>query len=147
MLGRAGLTSRWPTLGLRRPAKRRATSIGRHAALLVLVLPRAATAQRLVDLPRAARAPSTIERSAAAHAAPLTLAEVDNARGMRIRRGALWGLAIYGVAAAAYVIHESATCRGPDCFGEGQAWLGLAAGVPVALGIGAAVGAVWPGGS
>ena len=60
------------------------------------------------------------------------------------RRGAVWGLATYGVLAGAYVIHEKATCRGSDCFGEGFAWLGLVVAIPWAAGTGAAVGFALP---
>lgn len=65
-------------------------------------------------------------------------------RGDRARRGAWWGLGVYAVAAGAYLIHEKATCRGPDCFGEGFVLLGLVEGIPVAAGIGASVGFVLP---
>ena len=60
------------------------------------------------------------------------------------RRGAVWGLAAYGVLAGAYVIHEKATCRGADCFGEGFAWLGMVVAIPWAAGTGAAVGFALP---
>jgi hypothetical protein len=60
------------------------------------------------------------------------------------RRGAVWGLATYLAFAAAYIVHEHATCRGPDCFGEGLAWVGLIGSVPVAVGAGATVGFVLP---
>jgi hypothetical protein len=62
----------------------------------------------------------------------------------RAGRGALWGLAVYAIFASTYIVHERNTCRGADCFGEGFAWIGLAAGVPWSAGIGAAVGAVLP---
>ena len=58
--------------------------------------------------------------------------------------GALWGLAIYGVLAGAYIVHEKATCHGSDCFGEGLAWIGLVGGIPWAAGTGAAVGYALP---
>ena len=60
------------------------------------------------------------------------------------QRGALWGLATYLVFAGAYIVHEHATCRGPDCFGEGMAWIPLVGAVPVAVGAGATVGFVLP---
>jgi hypothetical protein len=49
-------------------------------------------------------------------------------------------LAVYGALAGAYIVHESATCHGPDCFGEGFAWIGLIGGIPWAAGTGDAVG-------
>jgi len=60
------------------------------------------------------------------------------------RAGTLWGLGIYAVAAAAYVVRERSTCSGPDCFGEGFAWVGLVNGIPVAAGTGATVGFLLP---
>src|SRR4051812_36520351 len=65
-------------------------------------------------------------------------------RAAHVRRGVVWGLSIYALLAAGYVAHEKATCHGPECFGEGFAWIGLAAGVPIAAGVGAGVGALWP---
>lgn len=62
----------------------------------------------------------------------------------RAGRGALWGLAVYAVFAGAYIAHEKATCQGPDCFGEGMAWIPLAGGVPWSAGAGAAIGAAMP---
>jgi hypothetical protein len=62
----------------------------------------------------------------------------------RAGRGALWGLTIYAIYAGAYIAHEKATCQGPDCFGEGMAWIGLAGGVPWSAGAGAAIGAALP---
>jgi len=62
----------------------------------------------------------------------------------RAGRGALWGLAVYTVLASTYIVHEKTTCRGPDCFGEGFAWIGLAGGVPWSAGVGAAIGAALP---
>jgi hypothetical protein len=62
----------------------------------------------------------------------------------RAGRGALWGLAVYAVFAGAFIAHEKGTCQGPECFGEGYAWMGLAAGVPWAAGLGAAIGAALP---
>jgi hypothetical protein len=62
-------------------------------------------------------------------------------------RGAVWGLAIYGVLAATYIVHEKATCDGPDCFGEGFFWIGLIDMTPWAAATGALVGLVWPTGS
>jgi len=64
--------------------------------------------------------------------------------GSRASRGALWGLAAYAVFVSAYVIHERATCDGPDCFGEGEAWIGLAGGLPWAAGVGAGIGLAIP---
>jgi hypothetical protein len=49
--------------------------------------------------------------------------------------------------AATYIVHEKATCDGPDCFGEGFVWIGLLDMVPTAAGVGAFVGMVWPTGS
>lgn len=65
-------------------------------------------------------------------------------RWSRAGRGALWGLAVYGVLAGAYIVHERATCDGPDCFGEGFALIGLAGGVPWAAGVGATAGFALP---
>ncbi len=62
----------------------------------------------------------------------------------RAGRGALWGLAVYAIFAGAYIAREKATCHGPDCFGEGLAWIPLAGGVPWSAGVGAAVGAALP---
>ena len=62
----------------------------------------------------------------------------------RAGRGALWGLAVYALVAGTYIVHEKATCHGPDCFGEGMAWIGLAGGVPWSAGVGAAIGAALP---
>lgn len=62
----------------------------------------------------------------------------------RAGRGALWGLAVYAVLAGAYVAHEKATCQGPDCFGEGLAWIPLAGGVPWSAGVGGAIAAALP---
>lgn len=62
----------------------------------------------------------------------------------RAGRGALWGVAVYAIVAGTYIAHEKMTCQGPDCFGEGYAWIGLAAGVPWSAGVGAAVGASLP---
>jgi len=59
-------------------------------------------------------------------------------------RGALWGLAIYALVGGSYFAHEKATCHEADCFGEGEAWLGFAFGVPWSAGIGAAIGAMLP---
>ena len=73
--------------------------------------------------------------------------QVSGGRASRIGRagrGALWGLAVYAVLAGTYIVHEKNTCQGPDCFGEGMAWIGLAGGVPYSAGIGAAIGAVLP---
>ena len=72
---------------------------------------------------------------------------VSGGRASRVSRaghGALWGLAVYAVFAGAYIAHEKSTCQGPDCFGEGMAWIGLAGGVPWSAGLGAAVGAALP---
>ena len=65
-------------------------------------------------------------------------------RWSRAGRGALWGLAVYGVLAGAYIIQESTTCEGADCFGGGFAWIGLAGAVPWAAGIGAVTGFALP---
>jgi hypothetical protein len=62
----------------------------------------------------------------------------------RAGRGALWGLAVYAVFAGTYIAHEKATCQGPECFGEGLAWIPLAGGVPWSAGIGATIGAALP---
>ena len=62
----------------------------------------------------------------------------------RAGRGALWGLAVYALLAGTYIVHEKTTCRGPDCFGEGFAWIGLADMLPWSAGIGAAIGAALP---
>ena len=62
----------------------------------------------------------------------------------RAGRGALWGLAVYAILAGTYIVHEKTTCEGPDCFGEGMQWIGLAGGVPWSAGIGAGIGAVLP---
>jgi hypothetical protein len=66
-----------------------------------------------------------------------------SSRSARARRGAMWGLAAYAVAAGAYIVREKTTCRS-DCFGEGFAWLGLVNGIPVAAGIGAGIGFALP---
>ena len=63
---------------------------------------------------------------------------------VRAGRGALWGLAVYAIFAGSYIAREKATCRGPDCFGEGMAWIGFAGGVPWSAGTGAAIGAALP---
>lgn len=62
----------------------------------------------------------------------------------RAGRGALWGLAVYAVLAGAYIVHGKRTCRDPDCFGEGMAWIIAAGGIPYAAGAGAAIGAALP---
>jgi hypothetical protein len=62
----------------------------------------------------------------------------------RAGRGALWGLAVYTVLAGAFIAREKATCHGPDCFGEGMAWIGIAGGVPWSAATGAAIGAALP---
>ena len=59
-------------------------------------------------------------------------------------KGALVGLGLYLVWATTYVVHERRTCVPSECFGEGMAWIGLASGVPVVAGTGAAVGFVLP---
>lgn len=74
----------------------------------------------------------------------MTVTQLDVSRGRksrwsRARKGALWGLAVYGLVAGSYIVHESSTCRGSDCFGEGMAWIGLAAGAPWAAGIGGTI--------
>lgn len=89
-------------------------------------------------------------RSASRVSVPLTSIRrlaISGGRASRIGRagrGALWGLAVYTVLASTYIVHEKTTCRGPDCFGEGFAWIGLAGGVPWSAGIGAAIGAALP---
>jgi hypothetical protein len=65
-------------------------------------------------------------------------------RAARAGRGALWGLAVYALVAGSYFAHEKATCHEADCFGEGEAWIGFAFGVPWSAGIGAVVGAALP---
>ncbi|HKW12666.1 MAG TPA: serine hydrolase, partial [Gemmatimonadaceae bacterium] len=60
------------------------------------------------------------------------------------RTGALVGLGISLAYAAGYIVHERATCAGPDCFGEGFAFIGLASLVPFATVTGAAVGFALP---
>jgi hypothetical protein len=62
----------------------------------------------------------------------------------RAVKGAAWGLGIYAMVAAVGIVHESATCKGPDCFGEGMAWIGLVAGIPWAAGAGAGIGFLLP---
>ena len=63
----------------------------------------------------------------------------------RAGRGARWGLAVYAVFAGTYIAREKARCREePDCFGEGEAWIGFAFGVPWSAGAGAAIGAALP---
>ena len=89
-------------------------------------------------------------RSVARVAIPLSAIrqlQVSGGRASRVGRagrGALWGLAVYAIFAGTYIVHEKNTCRGPECFGEGMAWIGLAGGVPYSAGIGAAIGAVLP---
>ena len=73
--------------------------------------------------------------------------QISGGRASRIGRaghGALWGLAAYAILAGSYIAHEKATCQEADCFGEGMAWIGLAAGVPWSAAIGAAIGAALP---
>lgn len=53
-------------------------------------------------------------------------------------------MAVYGVLASTYIVHESVTCHGTECFGEGFAWIGLAGGIPVSAAIGAGIGSLWP---
>jgi hypothetical protein len=60
------------------------------------------------------------------------------------RVGALVGLGAYLLAATAWIVHEEATCTGPECFGEGFAWIGLVDGVPTSAAIGAGIGFVLP---
>src|SRR5207248_6131361 len=50
----------------------------------------------------------------------------------RAVKGGFWGVAVYTVLAGAIIVHETLTCKGPDCFGEGMAWIGLVGGIPVA---------------
>ena len=78
--------------------------------------------------------------------ADITRLDVSVGRASRwshARTGAFWGLGIYALAAGALIVHESTTCH-VDCFGEGMAWLGIAAGVPTAAAVGSAVGFVLP---
>jgi hypothetical protein len=60
------------------------------------------------------------------------------------RTGLIWALGTYVVLATTYVILETATCSGGDCFGEGFAWIGLAGGVPVAATTGVVIGLALP---
>jgi len=62
----------------------------------------------------------------------------------RAVKGAAWGLGVYVVAATIGIVHEKATCNGPDCFGEGMAWIGLIGGIPFAAGVGAGIGFALP---
>jgi len=62
----------------------------------------------------------------------------------RAVKGAAWGLGVYVVAATIGILHEEATCNGPDCFGEGMAWIGLIGGIPFAAGVGAGIGFALP---
>ena len=62
----------------------------------------------------------------------------------RAVKGAVWGVGVYLAIAAIGVAHEESTCKGPDCFGEGMAWIGLIGGIPFAAGAGAAVGFALP---
>jgi CubicO group peptidase (beta-lactamase class C family) len=62
----------------------------------------------------------------------------------RALKGGLWGVGVYAVFAGAVIVHESLTCKGPDCFGEGMAWIGLVGGIPLAAGVGATVGFALP---
>lgn len=108
-------------------------------------------AQRLAELPRAAHPVHalTVGDLSSLDVTPVRVSRRGSAtdRIDNVRRGALWGLGIYTVLAASYVAHEAATCHGPECFGEGFAWIGLAAGFPLAAAVGAGIGAVWPTGS
>lgn len=70
----------------------------------------------------------------------LDVSSGEKSRWSHARKGAAWGLAVYGVAAGAFIIRERSTCRGSDCFGEGMAWIGLIGAVPWAAGIGGAIG-------
>ena len=73
--------------------------------------------------------------------------QVSGGRASRVSRagrGALWALAAYAILAGTYIAHESRTCQGPDCFGEGTQWIALAGGVPYSAGVGAAIGAALP---
>lgn len=140
----SSMTARFPRMS-------RVSSLLVGALLALGGTPHTADAQRLADLSQAV---STIHRPALQHADSLTLATDPSRllaqsgdRASHIRRGALWGAMIYAVFAAGYVVHEAATCDGPGCFGEGYAWIGLVTGFPVAIGVGAAIGAVWRVGS
>jgi len=62
----------------------------------------------------------------------------------RAVKGAVWGVGVYLAIAAIGVVHEESTCKGPDCFGEGMAWIGLIGGIPFAAGVGAGVGFAIP---
>jgi hypothetical protein len=62
----------------------------------------------------------------------------------RALKGGLWGVGVYAVFAGAVIVHESLTCKGPDCFGEGMAWIGFVGGIPLAAGVGATVGFALP---
>jgi len=114
-------------------------------AIAFVALPCTAIAQRLAELPQGVSGNGSGPRVLTRDSAPLLAPAAD--RSTHIRRGALWGAVTYAVLAAGYVVHESATCDGPDCFGEGYAWIGLAAGIPIAIALGAAIGALWPVGS
>ena len=74
----------------------------------------------------------------------LAVSEGSVSRIGRAGRGALWGLAVYAVLATTFIAHEKATCQGPDCFGEGMAWIPLAGGVFWSAGVGAGIGAALP---
>jgi hypothetical protein len=65
-------------------------------------------------------------------------------RSSRARKGALWGLAVYGMAAAAYIVRERSHCHGSECFGEGMAWVGIVAGAPLSAAVGGTVAAALP---
>jgi hypothetical protein len=87
-------------------------------------------------LPRVAIALTSVSRLDLPRAAPT---HWDHAR-----TGALVGLGLSLLTSVAYVIHEHATCSGPECFGEGMAWIGIVALVPVGTTAGAMVGLVLP---
>lgn len=115
------------------------------ALLLIVFLasPETVAAQRMAQLTHGVATSHALALGEATGNAAARFAPPAD-RATHIGRGALWGAAIYAVLAAGYVAHESATCHGADCFGEGFAWIGLIEGVPFAVGVGAAVGALWP---
>jgi hypothetical protein len=118
------------------------------AAMLALGCPlAAATAQRLDQLSAAALTIHHSEPSAKPVETTRWFGRGSSSRVTNTLRGAAWGLAVYAVLAATYIVHEKATCDGPDCFGEGFFWIGLVDMVPTVAGVGAFVGMVWPTGS
>lgn len=72
--------------------------------------------------------------------------EISRGRKSRISRagrGALWGLAVYGAVAGAFIVHEQVTCQS-GCFGDGLGLVMLAQLVPWSAGAGAGIGFVLP---